>query len=322
MENVNTASSARHRLSYVKEVSYGVTPTAPQWKPFRNTATSLAMTKETMQSEESREDRQIADFKHGNQQVGGDVSIEFSYASFDDMLEAALCGTWTNNVLNVGVAEHSFSIERFFSDVAQYHRFTGVHVNTLSLSIAPNAMVTGSFGLIGKGMFTTNQNLEGSTYDKKTLSTPFDSFSGGLLINGVKSNLVTEASISLENGFKTKFVVGSSETIKPSVGRSNVSGSLTVYFQDSTMINHFINEDEISLTLTLDSRLGSYQMELPRVKFGGGQPDTSGEEDVMLSMDFQALPDKNGVNFRIVRRPVGGEPAKANVAPPSATIIV
>lgn len=81
------ATGSRHSMAYIEETVYGTTPATPKFTHIRHTSTSLALTKETIQSEELRSDRQISGFKHGNKQVGGDVSIELSLGSFDDLLE-------------------------------------------------------------------------------------------------------------------------------------------------------------------------------------------------------------------------------------------
>ena len=90
------ANGSRHSMRYIAESTYGTTPATPAFKPIRHTSTTLGLSKESLQSEEIRDDRQIADFRHGAYQVGGDMNIELSFASFDDLLEAVLLGTWTS----------------------------------------------------------------------------------------------------------------------------------------------------------------------------------------------------------------------------------
>lgn len=143
------AQGARHSISYVAESTFGTTPASPTMLQLRNTGTTLMTQKESFQSEEIRNDRQIVDLRHGTRTAEGDINFELSYGAFDDWLEAALFGTWATNVLKVGVTPKSFTVERAFDDVSQYFPFTGVMVNTMSLSISPNAMVTGTFGVIG-----------------------------------------------------------------------------------------------------------------------------------------------------------------------------
>lgn len=310
------ANGSRHSMSYIAESSYGVTPSNPVFKPIRHTGTTLALTKESLQSEEIRSDRQIADFRHGAFQTGGDINVELSYGSFDDLLEAVLCGTWATDTptsgtdqLKAGVTRRSFTIERHFGDLlaAQkpYHRFTGVEFNTLSLSVAANAMITATLGVVGQGFSTDTDELAGATYSNATTTSPLDSFTGTLKENGSLIAVITEIQLNVENGLESRFVVGSKQSIRPSIGRSNVSGTITAYFEDSTLLDKFVNETESSIEFELPDGAGNLlTFKLPRVKYNGGQPDVEGEGPITLSMPFQALLDSvTGTNLIIERTP-------------------
>ena len=122
------ANGSRHSMRYVAESTYGQTPATPAFKPIRHTGTTLGLSKESLQSEEIRSDRQIADFRHGAYQVGGDINIELSYGSFDKLLEAVLCGTWQidspaagTDRLKAGTVRRSFTIERFFGVLLEHY---------------------------------------------------------------------------------------------------------------------------------------------------------------------------------------------------------
>ena len=80
------ATGARHDLTYIAEVTYGTTPSSPALKAIRHTGTTLGLSKDSIESEELREDRQIAHYRHGNKSVSGDINFELSYTSFDDLM--------------------------------------------------------------------------------------------------------------------------------------------------------------------------------------------------------------------------------------------
>jgi len=310
------ANGSRHSMRYVEETVYGTTPATPVFKPIRHTGTTLGLSKEALQSEEIRDDRQIADFRHGAYQVGGDMSVELSYGSFDDLLEAVLLGTWETGVpavgtdrLKAGTTRRSFTVERYFGDILSadkpYHRFTGVEFNSLSLSIAANAMVTATLGVLGNNMATGTAILAGATYDLPLTTSPLDSFTGTLQENGTPIAVITEIQLSLENGLEARYVVGSKSSISPSIGRSNCSGTITAFFENSLLLDKFINETESSIVFTLPDGAGNeYTITLPRIKYNGGQPDVAGEGPITLSMPFQALlDDVTGTNIIIDRTP-------------------
>lgn len=380
------ADGSRHSMAMVQESNYGVTPANPVLIPIRHTQTSLGLSKESIQSEELRADRQITDFRHGARQVGGEIQIELSYRSFDKILEAVLGGTWTptkttgstslsaaagsfaraagsfvtdgfenNDViyasgftnngnngrfritnatptsltvtpldgqtmateaaaagrqldsaasqLKSGTVRRSFTIERLFADILSadkpYHRFTGVEFNSLQLAISANAMVTGTLGVVGKDMVTDTVIIAGATYQAPTTTSPLDSFTGTLDENSVAIAVITEIQLNLENGLDPRFVVGSKTTARPSIGRSNCSGTITAYFENSLLLDKFINETESKIKLSMPDGAGNkITITLPRIKYNGGQPDVQGEGPITLSMPFQALLDSaTGTNI-------------------------
>lgn len=310
------ANGSRHSMRYVAETVYGQTPATPAFKMIRHTGTTLGLSKESLQSEELRDDRQIADFRHGAYQVGGDINIELSYGSFDELLEAVLLGTWEvdspvvgTDRLKAGVTRRSFTIERFFGDILTadkpYHRFTGVELNTLSLAINANAMITGSFGVLGQNMVTATTAIAGATYAPATTTSPLDSFTGTLNEAGTPIAVITEISLSIENGLEARYVVGSKQSIRPSIGRSNVTGQVTAYFENSALLDKFINETESNIMFELPDGAGNkYTFTLPRIKYTGGQPDVDGEGPITLAMPFQALLDPiTDTNIMIDRTP-------------------
>jgi hypothetical protein len=137
-------------------------------------------------------------------------------------------------------------------------------------------------------------------------TSPLDSFTGTLEEGGTTIAVVTEMSMTLQNGIEPRFVVGSKDSIIPSDGRSNLTGQITAYFEDSTLVNKFLNETESSLVFSLPDTAGNIQRyRIPRIKYTGAPPDVTGEGPITLAMPFQALLDASeGTNMLIERTPV------------------
>lgn len=499
------SDSSRHALFSVRESVYGTTPTTPAFKTVRHTGTTLGLSKTAIVSQELRADRQIADYRHGTRQVGGDISTELSYGSYDDLFEALLGGTWAvkaapfistgisaaasdqsinvaagtsqvetataagtvtlagdalvtvtgagipgsplvlavpvdlgdtaavwagkvrtalaanaaitslyvvsgattgiiltrilaaandatlnialtngtctgitpaassadttagvanfpaltagdkitiagftgtsaNNqtvkvvtssptkivvvaavplvddaagesvtittltgVLKAGVTRRSFSTLRQFTDMDSgtkpFHLFTGVEYNKLTLKLAVNAIVTAVFSVLGQDLGLATAGPASGSYAVPNTNSPMDAFSGSLYEAGVLCGILTELTLSLENGIDGKFVVGSKVTLSPSIGRSNQTGSTTAYFEDSNLMLKFINETESSIVVNIGDPAGnSYRATLPRIKYNGGQPDTQGQGAITLALPIQALYDATtGTNIMIER---------------------
>jgi hypothetical protein len=216
------------------------------------------------------------------------------------------------SVLKAGTTRKSFSMLRHFTDIAAagegkpYHLFKGVEINTLALAVSPAAIVTATFGVLGKeGVAPSNTAPAGSTYVDPTTTAPLDAFTGAMLKDGIAVGNITEISLSLTNGLEPRNVVGSKFTILPAAGQSNLTGSVGVYFDDASFINDFSAETEVSLEFELpDGDGNSYIFEIPRLKFTAGQPDVSGAGSIVLNMPFQALFDPTtGTNIIIRKKP-------------------
>jgi len=368
------AQGSRASISYMTEVTFGVTPGAPVMIEQRNTGSTLNMSKETFTSAEIRSDRQIAYSRHGNKQVGGDINFELAYGNLDDILESIMFSTWaasagtasgaTSNAtgyaigstsitlasagtgtivagdvitfagdttpyvvvsgsadvsaggtvviespgltvalatsatsitvgasesLKAGVTQKSLVIERAFADVAQYLVYNGCVANALSLNITAGQVVTGSVGFVGSKMTASGTVLDASITAAPT-GDPFTAFEGTLFEAGTAIAIITGMTLSLDNGVEANFVVGSDETPQLSYGRSNLTGTVTAFFEDLVQLNKFINETESSLKMTLtDSANKVLQISIPRLKYNGGDIPVSGEQSLQINMPFQAL---------------------------------
>lgn len=312
------ADGSRHTLYMVEEGTtkdkHGVTPDTPAMATVRNTGVTLGLSKDSLQSEEIRGDRQISDFRLGANQVGGDISIEMSHLTFDSLILGALqADDWADvdpvdanqKQAKAGSTRRSFTMMRHFADITDkpYFIFRGVEINSMSLSFSANAMVTGTFSVLGKSQALATTAPTGATYPEATTTRAMDSFTGAIKEEGADIAVVTEASITIENGLNPRFVVGSKDSIYPEVGRSNVTGSITAYFESAALVEKFINETPSSLTLeAADTDGNKYEFLLPRIVYTGGQPDVAGEGSIVLTMPFQAILDPaEKTNIKVTR---------------------
>lgn len=313
------ANGSRHSLYSVREEDYGVTPADPAFDLVRITGTTLGLSKDSLQSEEIRSDRQISDFRLGANQVGGDINFELSYGTFDEFLQSVLLSEdWETDTpvagtqqIKSGQKRTSFTLVREFADIAQadkpFYIYRGVEMASVQFTISANAIITGAFTVLGQSqsVATTLDEMGTPTFNPATTTSPLDSFTGTLQEEGTPIGVVTELTLTLQNTNDPRFVVGSKNSLRPSVGRSNLTGQLTAYFEDSSLVEKFLDETDSSIEFTLPDLAGNEQKYvIPRIKYTGGQPDVSDEGPITLTMPFQALLDASeGTNFLIQRTP-------------------
>ena len=306
------ADGSRHSMAQALETTYGELPATPAFEAIRHNSTTLATAINTIQSEELRDDRNQTDLRHGTRAVGGEIVSELSFGSLDDQLEALLCGTWNGDTLVNGVVRRSFSLFRNFKDVDSsklpYFTYVGCEYNTMTLSISTEAIVTVNFGIVGANQLEPSSTVPtGATFGEPSTTEPMDSFSGSIKEGGVESAVVTEIELSVENGIAPRYVVGSKKSIKQSIGKFKVSGTLTAYFEDATLIGKYLREEASSLEITVTDGLpdNQYAFLLPKIKFTGGQPDVGGEGPITLSMPFTASYDPSILGTLKITRKAG-----------------
>ena len=116
-----------------------------------------------------------------------------------------------------------------------------------------------------------------------------DSFSGSIKEGGTIIGIVTEITLSAENGIEPRYVVGSKTTIRPSISRFTVTGQVTAYFESTALLEKFIDETDSDIEFNLTDVAGNnLRFFIPRVVYTGGQPDVQGDGPITLAMPFTA----------------------------------
>lgn len=216
-----------------------------------------------------------------------------------------VAGTVTNSSIRVGTTPKFFSIEDYAADIDQARLFTGMTVSTMGVSLAPNQMVTATFGMVGKDMtISTTQR----TQTTASGSAPFDAYSGDMRIGnvgaGAISAIVTGIDFTINNSFAPTFVIGDNAAPELEYGRAEIEGTFTAYFDDQALINRFLNETESELSVSVNDPTGlnPYVFYFPRIKINSADVPVDGPTSRIITLSFVALYDATqNTNLRIIR---------------------
>jgi hypothetical protein len=298
------AQGSRSSLSFITEATFGTTP-AGNFTNLPFSTHSLNLTKDRVAGTDIQADRMARVDRHGNRQVGGDIAVDLRDGDFDSFLESAMLNTWATNVLKVGTTPKFFSIEDYAADIDQSRVFTGMSVSTMGISLAPNQMVTTTFGMVGKDMTISATE---KTQDAASGAAPFDAYSGDISIGNVGGSspvaIVTALDFTLNNSYAPTFVIGDDSAPSLEYGRAEVEGTMTAYFEDAALIDRFINETETEIEVSVNDPTGAnaYTFTFPRVKINSADVGVDGPTSRMVSMSFVALYDTTeGTNLKITR---------------------
>ena len=298
------AQGSRSSLSFIVESTFGTTP-AGNFTNLPFSTHSLNLTKDILAGSDIQADRMGRVNRQGNRQVGGDIVVDLRDGDYDVLLESAMLNTWATNVLKVGTTPKFISVEDYAADIDQARLFTGLSVSTMGISLAPNQMVTTTFGMVGKDM---TMSATEKTQDAASGAAPFDAYSGDISIGNVGGAasvaIVTALDFTLNNSYAPTFVIGDDSAPSLEYGRAEVEGTMTAYFEDASLINRFLNETETEIEVSVDDPTGanSYTFSFPRVKINSADVGVDGPTSRMISMSFVALYDTTeATNLKITR---------------------
>lgn len=304
---MGVSSVSRSRVAYIAEVTEGTTPSTPTFKTFRRTGGGLMTRKQVEPSGEIQSDRNVRDVYQLSQYVEGSYEFEFSHATLDDFLEAALGGAWTTNVLTIGTTEWFFTFEEL--DVAGasnlFSRVTAGRVNTLELNIRAEQRVTGSVGILGRQEALASAIISGATYTAANTE-PVETGASLNLTQFVGLSPLPEVRsmrLSINNGLQRNMKLGSLYATTPSVDQVVITGEAEIYFDSNDQYNLALNHSAGQIQFTLGATANKkYTFNMPsarilapqRVRGGNGQA-------VMATLAFQAKGDASTQSLSVTR---------------------
>lgn len=209
--------------------------------------------------------------------------------------------------LKNGITSKSFTVEKEFSDITQFVSFTGMRVGTFAMTIAPGSIISGSFGFQGKEAAVAGTTVgTGSPTAASTNSVmnAVDHVSNVREGGAAATFDITSLSLNLDNALRDQPAVGSVANIGIGEGTVNVTGNLEIYFADDAEYAKHLNDTESSLSfITTDSAGNAYVWDIPRLKYGAGNPQAGGkDQDVLVSLDFTAFRDATDGNTITITR--------------------
>ncbi|AXH56314.1 phage tail tube protein [Pseudomonas ficuserectae] len=287
------SSGAKVVSHIIKEVTPGVTPTGT-WDTLRLTGNALTPTVNTEVSDEITDTRLSQGSVATSIDIGGDLSAEFSFGSFDQLLEAAFYGVWTNDVLRVGDTRNTFSIAKGYNDIGVYGVFKGAHVSTFALEIPEEGKVTATFNMACLD-YTDSETPIVVTPNAPT-TTPFLSNNnvGTILVNGQSLEgvaCVSAMTINLDNSLQTQRCLGS-ERLGPGAHiatEAAITGSITLAWSKRAwqIWKNTFTRLPIAVEFPITDSLGNkYTFSFPAVEVDGELPNGGKRDLIQIELNY------------------------------------
>ncbi|WP_211440923.1 phage tail tube protein [Collimonas humicola] len=195
-----------------------------------------------------------------------------------------------------GQVNDSYTIEHWFSDIGQSEVFTGCRLNQMDVKLPATGFSTIDLNFMGKDM-TPAQAAYFPTPMPVSNGGSLAAVNGALYLNGAQVGLITGMNIQAKAGMTSGEVVGQNTRPDIFMGAMEVSGQMTIYFQDNTIRDIFVNETEASAqcVFTTDNTptANFIAFTMSRIKCGGASKD-DGEKGLVMTVPYVALLDING----------------------------
>ncbi|WP_434695167.1 Ig domain-containing protein [Pseudomonas sp. Z1-14] len=318
------SSGAKVVSHIIAEVTPGVTP-AGTWDTLRLTGNALTPTVNTQVSDEITDNRLSQGSVATSIDIGGDLTAEFSFGSFDQLLEAAFYGNWSGNVLSVGDTRHTFSIAKGYDDVGVYGVFKGAHVSTFALDIPSDGKITATFNMACLDYEDSETPIVVSPNAPTTSPFLSNNNVGTILVNGQSLEgvaCVSAMTVNLDNSLQTQRCLGS-DSLGPGAHiatEAAITGSITLAWSKRAweIWKNTFTRAPIAVVFPITDSLGNrYTFSYPAVEVDGELPNGGKRDLIEVTLNYTVAKVSPTIT-RVPFVPV----ASVAVAPTTASIEV
>jgi hypothetical protein len=195
----------------------------------------------------------------------------------------------------------SFTVETSFEDVDRHFVATGLRVGQFELNVNSGEISTGNIQLMGRAMerrIDNTSKLRNAPYKPKIAPAHeimnATSNVGELSLDG-RSDLAFIQSITLSGdaSLREQRAVGHKYAVGIGVGRFQLSGSFSAYFETGELFDKFVNHDTIKLSFYYkDLGLNRYDFTIPAIKLTSDPVAPEGiDQDVVENIEWEAQRD-------------------------------
>lgn len=202
-----------------------------------------------------------------------------------------------------GVTKSSFTIQKAFTDLttAELWNFTGARVSTWNLELATGSILTTSFGILAKDAAMTETQVAGAVVNAANTNTVLNAVDNVAAIvfdgdPGGSTFYFNSLSINLDNALRGQEAVGTLGLIGVEAGRLSLTGSVELYFENSSLFDKFRASTAFSLTFQAqDSAGNTYLVTVPRAKYTSMEIVAGGtDQDIFASAQFEGIINSAG----------------------------
>jgi hypothetical protein len=283
-------------VRFAAESAFGTVASAAG-QILRTTGSTWQPIKETAISQEIVSTKVVSDYADVGDAGRLTLNYEWTYAVAEwlTLMQGMFESTWTvdtpatgtDRLVN-GTTTTSYSIEIEFDDITVYKTFKGCVPESMSMSLTPGEIVTGSMSFLCKdsSLMAATTAFTGSTAASTT--TPMTVTAAGLTAvkeGGGASTLLLSADWTLNRNLTPRRPLGADSASSITRGRLTIEGSLAFDLTDLVLFSKYEDHTESSLQFTLTDGTNITDWTFPAIRYLTAEPQVTGVDG---SADVQA----------------------------------
>lgn len=292
-------SSGAKQVLYIGEETTRNVP-ATTFEVARFTDTSMDATVQKSESTSITDSRLSEGSFITGIEYAGDVNFELHKSTLIEKLMAgAAFNEWSGNVLTVGGnTRKTFTLTRDYADISNVQQFTGCHVESMTLDVPVDGVLTIGFSLRGMG----RKKLSAKPVATPAPKTPFFTSVtvGEILVDGVttlEKSCITAFNLTIDNTMQIQKCLGGGMKIGAIIEtEAKISGSFTTawstdsaewyeqQFKNKPISIQIPIRDAIVEELEVGDTYNEYLVNIPVGEISAPLP--SGAKGDILSTDF------------------------------------
>ena len=202
------------------------------------------------------------------------------------------------SMIRNGITESSFTIQKHIQDatVPTFINFNGTRIGGMSLTFATGQILTGSFNLMALGAATSTSQIAGATVTpvgSAAVMNAVDNVTEIYEDDTLSTSNFSNLTLNISNNLRAQDAIGSLPHVGIAMSRLEVTGDISIYFEDNVMYDKYVNATQFSLSFRVQDAAGNaYVFTLPAVKFESGSVVSGGlDQDIILEASWRAIAD-------------------------------
>jgi hypothetical protein len=283
-------------FAIVKELVEGTTPATPAFKYLDIIqGNELKLDSKLLSSAVLKQNRGMAGLAKVATSITGSLKTEFRRdEAYDMLLESALSGTFSGNVLKGSTTDSTYTIEKRMSElgVLDYQRFVGMTASKFGLTVDATSFVETTFDMIGMGRSNGSAIVTGATYTAPTQGVLLDGTDVGTITIAGLNTIYLSLELSVEHNREAKFALGNiGSTGTGTSGPRTIKLTMKGYRKGLTAYSASASDAPQAISFSIGTAANGYRFDLPAAVYSAHANDETNGSNAFVNLEWMCQLD-------------------------------